>query len=159
MIGGAVGAVHHQLKPLKGQGGGHRTLAELNVAPGGVLDAPGLAQGGGVHRHQGLIQGLLDGQFNLIRQLVAPRGEELDAVIIVGVMRGTDDDARGGAQGAGQIGDGRSRHGAEEPDIDARRRQPRLQGGLEHITRDASIFTNQYLTAKTRAQDPASRPA
>ena len=47
-----------------------------------------------------------DGELGGVGELVAVGAEELDAVVLPGIVRGGDDDAGGEAVGAGEEGDG-----------------------------------------------------
>jgi hypothetical protein len=99
-----MGAVDDDLQPA-GTSTPGTALAELDVATGGVVDTLDLAEPRGRHGFSGRSISASMASLDLIRQLVAVGGEELDAVVVVGVVRGGDDDAGGGAEGAGQIGD------------------------------------------------------
>ena len=46
--------------------------------------------------------------LDLVVELVAVGAEELDAVVVVGIVGGGDDDAGVGAQAAGDVGDARA---------------------------------------------------
>ena len=50
---------------------------------------------------------LLDGEFGFVGELVAVGAEDLDAVVLPGIVAGGDDDAGGEAVLAGKVGDGR----------------------------------------------------
>ena len=54
-------------------------------------------------------------------------------------MRGGEHDAEVGAEGAGQVGDGRGRQHAEQEYVDPRRGQARHDGVLEELSGDARV--------------------
>src|SRR5690606_24088619 len=74
-------------------------------------------------------------------------------------MRSADDDASGGMQGPGQVGDSGRRHRPEQDDIQARRRQPRLQRRLEHVAGQAGVLADQYLPAALSGKHATGGPA
>src|SRR3569623_1339028 len=137
VIGGPVRAVDHDLQTAKFHDGRDAALAEFDIAAGGVADAFGLAEVG------------LDRELQLVGELVALRREKFDAIIVVRIVRGANDDAGLAMQGAGEAGDGRRRHGTEQADVDARRRQPGLQRRFEHVARDAGVLADEDLAGST----------
>ena len=80
--------------------------------------------------------------LDLIGQFGAIRVEQLDAVVVVRVVRGADDDTGAGIQFPGQLGDGGGRLGAQQQDIDACCGQAGLQRRLEHVAGTASILAD-----------------
>ena len=103
MIGRAMGAIEHDFEAAQIHGIGKGALAEFNIAPGSVTDAPGLAQTGRLHDLHGPIQCFFDCQLDLVRQLGALGGEELDAIVLERIMRGGNDNACLCTQCAGQV--------------------------------------------------------
>ncbi len=159
VIGGAIGAIHHHGQAAQVQAGRHRALAELDVAPGSVLHAFGLAQLLRRHRVQGPVHLGLDGLFQLVWQLAATAGEELDPVVVIGVVRGADHDPGRGTEGAGEIGDAGRGHGTEQRDVHAGSHQARFERGFEHVAGDPGVLADEHLAAPPLPQDPAGRPA
>ena len=70
--------------------------------------------------------------------------EELDAVVVVRIVRGGDHDAAIGAQRARQVRDGRRRHRAHQLHVDAGGDQPGFQRGLEHVVGDARVLADDH---------------
>ena len=101
VIGGTVGAIQHHLQALELHAHRDGALAELNVAAVGIHHALGLAQMGGIDRPHGFVQFRLDGQFHLIGELEPIGGEEFDAVVVIRIVRGANDDAGAGPHGTG----------------------------------------------------------
>ncbi len=93
VIGGAVRAVDDDLQTLEVEFVRKRPLAEFDVAAGGIVQPAHLAEPLRVHAVPGLVQFGFDPGLDRIRQLGAARGEELDAVVGIGIVRGADDDA------------------------------------------------------------------
>src|SRR5690606_106244 len=77
-------------------------------------------------------------------ELLAVGGEELDAVVVVRVVRGGNDDAAVGAQRARQVGDGGCWHRADQLHVHARGHQARLQRRLEHVVRDPGVLADDH---------------
>src|SRR5690606_21299215 len=106
-------------------------LAEFDVTPGSVGNSRGLANLVGTHGHETVVEHRLDLRLDNVVELGALGGEKLDAVVVMRVVRGTDDNAGGSAEGARQVGHGGCRHGAEHVDVHAGGSQARLKRGLE----------------------------
>ena len=87
---------------------------------------------------------LFDAQLDFVRQLVAVRAEELDAVVVVRIVRRADNDAGRQAQRAGEISDARRRHRARQHDVDARGGKARFEGRFEHVAGHARVFADQH---------------
>ena len=102
------------------------------------------------------IEKLLDLLLDLVAQLEAVRAEELDAVVLVGVVRGRDHDAEIGAHGARQHGDRRRRHRAEQQHVHADRSEAGDERGLDHVARQTRILADHHPVAVIAAleQEP-----
>ena len=159
VIGGAVGAVQHHPQPLQTEPPVHGGLAELDVAPSCVGDARCLAQPVRFHADHLQLQMRLDLRFQIVPNLVAVAVEELDAIVAVGIVRGADDDSGIGAQGAGEVGDGRRRHGANQADVGAGGNQAGFQHGFQHVSRNAGVLANDHMAIAAASEDPAGGPA
>jgi hypothetical protein len=79
------------------------------------------------------------------------RAEELDPVILEGVMGGGDHDAEVGAQTAGEHGDGGRRQRPGEDHVHARAQEAGGQRLFEHITGEAGILADEHLMAVAAA--------
>ena len=150
-------AIDHQLQTGKPGAGGHAALAELDVATRRVIDPRHLANRLG-HDHR-LVEQRFDLCLDVVGQLGALPREELDAVVVIGIVRGTDDDAGLGMEGAREVGDRRRRHRPKQHHIGTGGHQPGLQGRLEHVAGNARVLADQHpanaLTAKRNARCPA----
>ena len=93
----------------------------------------------------------LDLALDVVGQLEAVRPEQLDAVVLVGIVRGRDHDAEVGAHRAGQHGDGRRRHRAEQQHVHADRREAGLQGVFDHVAGQARVLADHDAVAVVAA--------
>lgn len=134
-------------------------LAEFDVTTGSIVDAQCLAQLGGLHALEFVVQLGFDGHLDFVRQLGTVGGEELDAVVVIGIVGSADDDAGFGPEGAGQVGDGRGGHGAHQNGLETRGGQTRLQCGLQHVAGDAGILADQHLASTLLGEHLARSPA
>jgi hypothetical protein len=138
-----VGAVDRHLQAAQIELVGKRALAEFDVTPGGVVDAARFAQTGRLHASHGGIEPRLDLGLDRIGQLGAVGGEELDAVIVVRVVRRGNHDPRLQPQRAGEVSDGRRRHGAREHHVDTGGGEPGFEGGLQHVAGDSRVLADK----------------
>ena len=105
--GGAVGAVEDDVAVVEGDAGDSFEEEVDVVGAVGVVD---FGEGGGFG--EGWVGGedagyfALDAEFGFVGKLVAVVAEDLDAVVLPGIVRGGDDDAGGEAMLAGEEGDG-----------------------------------------------------
>ncbi len=148
-VAGAVGAVDGDAQALEAEPLGEGRLGDLDIARRGVVDALDPAQL--VGRGQVLIQALvhhgLDLQLDLVRQLVAVRPEQLDAIIRIVVVRGRDHDAQIGAHRPRHHGHARRRQGTEGTHVHAHAGQPRHQGRLDHVAGQAGVLADHHQMA------------
>ena len=158
-VGGAVGAVDDDLQTAQVARSIHRALAELDVAPARVVDAERPAKLQGVDPHRRLLQQPLDGGLPFVRQLVAFAVEQLDAVVLVAVVRAADDDAGVGAECSGEVRDRRRRHRAEQADVDSGRYQAGFQHRFDHVAGDARVLADHHLRGVAVGQRLADGPA
>ena len=126
VIGRAMGAVQHDSQAVQLEAIVDRGLAELDVAPGGVIDADRLAEPIRRHGFQRLVELVLDFGLDLVGEFQPFRREELDAVILVGIVRRRDHDPGIGPERARQIGDARRGHRPQQRDISPGGREPRF---------------------------------
>ena len=81
----------------------------------------------------------LDPVLELVVELVAAAGEELDAVVRHGVVAGGEHHAEVGAQRAGEIRHRRGGQHTDPQDVHARAREARHDGGLQELAGRARI--------------------
>ncbi len=151
-IGGAVGAIEHDPQTAEAQMARERRLGELHIALGAAVDAlgaPDVVWRGqrGDPCHQRLDFSLLG-----IRELETVRAEQLDPVILIGIVRGRDHHAHVGAQRARQHPDRRRRRRAEQKDVHPRRGESRLQRAFDHVARQSRVLADDGAMAVRAAQ-------
>jgi hypothetical protein len=128
---------------------GEAVLDELHVAAFGVVEAHRLADARLRPRGQGLgiDDTLLDFALDVIGQLEPVRTEELDAVVLKGIVRGADHDPGIGAHAGGDEGDGRRRQRADQHDVGAGGDDARLERTLEHVAGQAGVLADHHPAA------------
>ena len=84
-----------------------------------------------------------DGEFGGVGKLVSVGAEELDAVVLPGIVRGGDDDAGGKAVRAGEEGDGGSGNDARALDGRAAGGQARGQRGGDPVGGLARVLSDE----------------
>ncbi len=142
VISGPMSAVQHDVHVIKHKFIGHGALAEFHVTARRIFHPKRLAQVGRFTDRNGLLKPALNFGLQMIAELGALSGEELDAVVVMGVVRSADNNTCTGPEGAGQIGNGRGRHGADEFDINAGCGEPRFKSRLEHVAGKAGILAD-----------------
>jgi len=118
-----VGAVDDDPQAVEAHGARQRALGELDVAVVDAVDALGAAEVGAFGESLGevAIDQRLDLLLDPVGELVAVGAEQLDAVVVIGIVRGRDHHAEIGAHGTGEHAHGRRRHRPGEQDIHADR--------------------------------------
>jgi hypothetical protein len=144
MVGRAVGAIHDDAHAAQIEMRGKGALAEFYVASRRILHPPRLAELGRSHALEGLRQLALDGAFGRIGKLGPGSGKELDAVVVVGVVRRADHDARGEPQRPREVRHRGRWHGPYEQGVHSGSRQACLESGLEHIAGDPRVLADQH---------------
>ena len=135
--GGAVGAVQHHLDALQAVRQRAQQVDDVAVlGVGEALDAAHVAADGahGLLAHLGL-----DGVFDVVRELLAAAGEELDAVVRRRVVGRGDHHAEVGVQVGHQVGRGRRGQDAGVVDVDAGAGEPRLDGCGDELAAGARV--------------------
>ena len=118
-----------------GQRRQHMGDVAVHLAVGVADPADGRADGA----VPGLAEPPLDLVLDLVGQLEAAAGEELDAVVGRRVVRGRQHDAEVGAERCREVGDGRSGQHAEAQHIHSGRRQAGDHSGFEKLPRGSRV--------------------
>ncbi len=153
LVGGTVGAVDHHPQSVELDRLGQRALGELDVAILHAVDAlgaPEIGRLGDALAQVGFDQPL-DLVLELVRELVAVRPEQLDAVVVVWIVRGRDHDAEIGAHRACQHGDRRGRNRSGEQHVHTDRGEASHQRVLDHVTGEPSVLADQHPMAMLAA--------
>src|SRR5205807_1806953 len=90
VVGRAMRAVDDDLHAFQVELGREGRLAELDVAPAGIVDAPRASQAGGLVAAHRPLHLRFDRRLGVVGQLEAVTGEELDAVVGVWIVRRAD---------------------------------------------------------------------
>jgi hypothetical protein len=144
VVGSAVRAIDDDAHALEVALVGERRLAELDVASAGILAPPHLAELRGRVALYRLVHLGLDRRLDRVVELEAVAREELDAVVRIRVVRGADDHARRKPERAREIGNGRRRQRPGHVHVDAGRREPGLEGRLDHVARYARVLADEH---------------
>ena len=92
-----------------------------------------------------------DAAFDLVRQLVAVGTEQLDAVVMVGIVRGRDHHAEIRAQRARQHGHRGRRDRSEQKDIHAGRAEAGDHRVLQHVAGQPRVLADHHAVAVVAA--------
>ena len=135
--GCAVGAVQDNLQAVQAVRKRAEQVHDVAVlGVGEALDAAHFAADG----PEGLLaQLLLDGVLDVVGQLLAAAGEELDPVVRRGVVGGGDHHAEVGVEVGHQVGGRRGGEHAGVVDVDAGAGEPGLHGGGEELATGAGV--------------------
>src|SRR6266513_1920201 len=144
VVGRAMRAVDDDLHAFQVELGREGRLAELDVAPAGIVDAPRASQAGGLVAAHWPLHLRFDRRLGAVGQLEAVAGEELDAVVGVRIVRRADDYAGREPQRAREVGDPWRRQRAAKQHIDSRGGEACLERGLDHVARDARVLADQH---------------
>ncbi len=145
-ISGAIRAIEDDAQPFQRAAAGQRVLDELDVAAVDIVEALGTTQFR--RRHQVRRQAVGHAPFNLaldlVGQLVAVGTEQLDAVILIGVVRSRQHHPEIAAHGAGENADRRRWHRPDEEDVHSHRDEAGGEGIFQKITGQPGILAHQH---------------
>ncbi len=153
LVGRAVGAVDDHPQAVERHVARQRPLGVFDVAGLDVVDAPGAAEigGAGEHRRDVAVHQRLDARLERVGELEAVRPEQLDAVVLVRIVRGGDHHAEIAAHRAGQHRDRRRRDGAEQQNVDADGSEARDQRIFDHVAREPGVLADHHPMAVVAA--------
>ena len=112
---------------------GERGFYPFDIAEAAIVDPLGAADLFGLGKLDLAFERRLDLGLRLVRELEAVGTEELDTVVVVGVVGSGDHHAHIRAHGFRQHPHGRRRHRAEEEDVHARGGEPGSERVFEHV--------------------------
>ena len=152
-LGGAAGAVDDDPHALERDLAAQRPFGVFDVAGLDVVDALGAAEVGrvGQHRRDVAVHQRLDPRLDIVGELIAVRPEQLDAVVLVGVVRGGDHHPEIAAHRARQHRDRRRRDRTEQQHVDADRREAGDQRVFDHVTREPGVLADDHPMAMLAA--------
>ncbi len=141
-----MGAVDHHAQTLQREIARQGALGEFDIAILHAVDALGASEISGLREPpaQIAVDQRFDLELDLVGQLVAVRPEQLDAVVVIRVVRGGDHHAEIGAHRARQHRNRRRRHRAGQQHIHPDRSEARHQRGLDHITGQPRVLADQH---------------
>ncbi len=148
-VGGAVGAIDDDAHSVERDLAAERPLGVFDIAGLDVVDALGAAQirRAGEHRRDVAVHQRLDPRLDLVGEFEAVRPEQLDAVILVGVVGGGNHHPEIAAHRAGQHRDRRRRDRAQQQHVDADRREARDQRVFDHVAGEPRVFADDHALA------------
>ena len=159
LVGGAIGAIDDDLEARQVETTTHRRLHRLDVAAIGVVEPLGAADRPRAgepdlrrRRDQRLDLGL-----DRIGELEAVRTEQLDAVVLEGIVRGRDHHADIGAHRPRQEADRRRRHRAQQQHVDADRQEARRYALLDHVAGKPRVLADDDAMAMVAAIEDLAR--
>ena len=137
LVRSTVGAVEHHGEAVEAHVEGVDEVSDVVGDRRGVRRHPAHVRAGR-QGHRG-VHGRLDVLLHRVVELVPPAAEQLDAVVGHRVVACGDHHTEVGCQVVGEVGDARGRHHAQPQHVDAGRGQPRHDGVLEELPRDARV--------------------
>ena len=154
VIARPIGAIHHHLQALKGART-HRPLGKLDVASHRVVHPDRLANLGPFARTiQRLIaQELLHFGLHGVAQLVSVGPEDLDSIVAVGIVRGSQHDPCITRHRLCQVGHRRGGNRTGQENARPLGHQPAGQGGFQHVAGDAGILSDHHLVPTPALRD------
>ena len=160
-IAGTLGAVDDDAQAFEREVARQRTLGEFDVAVVDAVDTLGAAKFAAFGQALGhiAVDQTFDLVLDLVRQLVAVRPEQLDTVIVEGIVRRRDHDAEIGPHRAGEHGHGGSRHRPKLQHVHADGGETGDQRGLDHVAGEPGILADHDAVAIVAgaAEDDAGR--
>ncbi len=141
-VGRAVRLVEDDLQSVEAVGQDAHEMGDVLVEPLVVVaDAADAGAGRAVPGGAGAVLGVdgLDAVLQLVGELVAAAGEELDAVVGHGVVAGGEHHAEVRAERAGEVGDRGRRQHTDAQHVHAGAGQARHHGGLQELPGGARV--------------------
>ena len=150
LVGRAVAAIERDAERLERVAAGKALLGEFDIAAEGVVDAKSLPdfRGGGADVFDLAAENqILDLRLDGVVEFVAIVAEEFDAVVLVGIVGGGEDNAGIGAQGSCDVGNTRGGQRADDEGIGAERGEAGDHGVLEHVAGEAGVLADDDFQA------------
>ena len=148
LVGGAVRAIQGDAQRFERESARERLLGEFHIAPHGVVDARGLAdlRGGRPHILDVPAENqVLDACLDLVVELVAVVPEKFDAIVLIRVVGGGEDNAGVRPQRACDVGHAGGRQRTDQHGIAAERGEPCDHRVFEHVAREPGVLADDDL--------------
>ena len=129
-------------------------FAKLNIAVGGGIQTP--RPPGIAGKYSRRIHSAFYLRLHFVRQFLSVRTEKLHAVVVVRIVRRTDNNSGGQPQRLRQIRNRRSRQRTGQQNIHAGSGETGFQRGFHHITGKSRIFADKHLRRIVRRAKRAS---
>src|SRR5947207_10607564 len=129
-----MSAIHHDPQTFQGQAPWDGSFGIFDVAAEGIVDTNGFADfaGGWANSFNGAAENQFsNAPFDVVVQLVAICAEELDAIIVVWIVRSGDYDAGIGPKAARGVSNPGGGQRSNKKDVDAHGENARGNGILE----------------------------
>ena len=133
LVACAVRTVDDDLHALERDAGRQGRNAEVLIRLARLVHARCPTQGTRLARGRRFLELRLNSLLGLIRELAALGIEELDAVVVVRIVRGADHHTEATAEVTRHKSDARCRQRADQSNIESRGDEPGLERGLEHV--------------------------
>ena len=145
--GGAIGAVQAHAQALIGVRSQRDQVADIAIAPGGVIHHAADALARGQRRGRARIQKRLGALDHRVLHLFALGVDKLEPVIPIGIVAGADHHAAVKALGAGHIGHAGRGGDVQQVSVRAGGGKPCAQRILQHIAGGAGILADDHARA------------
>ena len=141
VVGGSVRAVENGFGSLETAvlNGAFR---EFDISSSRVVDAVGFADARGGDFGRFAADDFFDFVFDFIGKLEAVGVEDLDSVVVGGVVGSGDHDSAVRAHGADEVGDGGGRERSDFQNIHAHAEHAARQRGFEHVSGNAGVLAD-----------------
>ena len=160
LVGSAMGAIDGNAQAIEAEALREAGLGGFDVAARRILEPARAPQPGRPREGIGQVPGLhqrLDLGFLRVGELQAIRAEQLDAVILIGVVARRYHHPEIRAQAAREHGDGRRGQGPDDHHIHARADEAGGECRFQHVPRQARILADHHAMAMRAAVEELPR--
>ena len=159
LVGRTIGAIDDDFQIGEIETACRRRLDRLDVAALGIVHALGAADRGrrGKMHARRCNHELFDLVLDRVRELEAVGTEQLDAVVLEGIVRGRNHDADVGPHGTRQEADGRCRNRTEQEHVDTDRQESGGQRLLDHVAGEPCVLADHRAMTMAAAIEHLAR--
>ena len=133
LIGRAMGCIDHNSHALERKLIAEGALTKLDVATRSIIQTLGFAQLSRCDPDGRFVDQLFNRKLPIICELGAFGTEKLDAIVVIGIVAGTDHHPQRSATGTREVSDCGCGHRTQQHHINACRVKGRLQGAFKHV--------------------------